>query len=634
MSLSISDASDLWESLLELAPRPVLRTAEWAQGRIVNETGRPYDHAAYPHLAAPGGPFDAWDSDFIRVVVMQWGVRLGKTFGGQCMLLANADQRPGPQMYATSVQKLAKESVSKLLDLIEKSRLDRTLLGKPRSRQRSDLITFRASKLYLAWSRSASTLADKNIRDGHANEVDKWEHASTASEGDPLELFFDRFNDFLSIYKCIVESTPAIKGRSRVERWRLQGSNCSLWVPCPHCGEYQVLVFGDRSTKHGIKWDSGPDGRSNPELAEATARYVCRHCVQPIEAAHRRWMYALGVWVPEGCTPIADVARERSQQFERPAFTTWADADWVTGTPTRPGSVASYHLPAWYALKIPDWGFFAKRFVRVAKKRSGLQVFRNQMAAETWEAAERTGTWEDLGSRAIHPGLARGVVPADTLALVLGCDKQGDRYVWVCDAFRSERRVHTVAYGECPTTDTIRELLTISWPTDSGGAIRVNVGLIDCGFRPREIYTFCRAARIAGLRLYPARGASVSLNTFAEIRKLGERTSNPGQKIVWVDMASSQDWLEEQLHTTSPDDPGGWTLHAGSLEEHSDFLQQLLNDGPEQRLGDDNVVREKWIRRDEDIPNDFRDCRRYAGAAWLFRTRGMTRPAKRGKPTA
>lgn len=620
----LDQARDLWESLRELEPHPVIRTAEWAREQIVNETGRPYDHAAYPHLAAPGGPFDAWDDPAVRVLALQWGVRLGKTFCGQCCNLSRADQQPGPTMFATSSQKLAKEAVEKLLDLVEKSRLTR-LLGKDRRLQRSDLLTFKANKLYVAWSRSASTLADKNIQIGHANEIDKWEHSSTASEGDPLELFFDRFNDFTAVYKAIVESTPALKGKSRIERWRLQGSNCSFWVPCPHCKTYQVLVFGNRESRHGIKWDADKDGHSTPDLAEQTARYVCRHCFEPIRSSSRRWMFAHGVWAPEGCGVVAEIAMERALRFEREPFRGWASADWISGTPARSGSVASYHLPAWYALKIPEWGFFAKRFVRVARKRGALQTFVNQIAAETFEAAERRGTWEEVGRRVIDQTLGRGWVPAETVAIVLGIDKQFDRYVWVCDAFGPEGRVHTVAYGETTSLDDLERLMTARWPGIDGSAHRVAITLIDSGYRPREVYQFCAMAKRKGLRVLPCRGSSQPLQTFAVLRTLGDKTSAPGQRVVWIDMASTQDLIEAQLYSLKPGDAGAWTLHAGSLEEHADFLQQMLNDGPEQKAGEDNIVREKWVRRDEELSNDFRDARRYCGAAYQFRVRSGRR---------
>jgi hypothetical protein len=42
--------------------------------------------------------------------------------------------------------------------------------------------------------------------------------------------------------------------------------------------------------------------------------------------------------------------------------------------------------------------------------------------------------------------------------------------------------------------------------------------------------------------------------------------------------------------------------------------------------------RENWERIDVDIPNDFRDCRRYAYAAMLVATRGAPIQPRTAKP--
>ena len=51
-------------------------------------------------------------------------------------------------------------------------------------------------------------------------------------------------------------STPTIKGVSRIElAWR-ESDQRDYFVPCPKCGHYQVLVFGD-GTGPGLVWPEG-----------------------------------------------------------------------------------------------------------------------------------------------------------------------------------------------------------------------------------------------------------------------------------------------------------------------------------------------------------------------------------------
>ena len=58
-------------------------------------------------------------------------------------------------------------------------------------------------------------------------------------------------------------STPTVKGFSRIEREYEASDQRRYFVPCPHCGHAQVLVF------ERLKWDKG-----KPE----TAAYHCASC--------------------------------------------------------------------------------------------------------------------------------------------------------------------------------------------------------------------------------------------------------------------------------------------------------------------------------------------------------------------
>src|ERR1041385_8999733 len=90
-----------------IEPRERMRTLHWARKYIFTAEGRPYDHAAYPHLGAPGGPMDAFDCPQYLSIWLQWASRLGKSFFGQCALQKTADMAPCPMMFASSDQKLA-----------------------------------------------------------------------------------------------------------------------------------------------------------------------------------------------------------------------------------------------------------------------------------------------------------------------------------------------------------------------------------------------------------------------------------------------------------------------------------------------------------------------------------------------
>ncbi len=99
-------------------------------------------------------------------------------------------------------------------------------------------------------------------------------------------------------------------------------------------------------------------------------------------------------------------------------------------------------------------------------------------------------------------------------------------------------------------------------------------------------------------------------------------SSMPGMVLFEVDTIRSQLWMEKVLHAFGREDAGGGSLYAGSLADHQDFLEQVLNDAAVDSLDKHNNARESWNRINTGIPNDFRDVYRYNFAAMLIATRG------------
>lgn len=618
------------------APRPRIRALAWFRENISTWEGRPYDHNAFPHIGAPGGPCDALDDPQVLSIWMQWGSRLGKTFFGQAATLRAADLSPCPMMFASESEKLAVEVVGRTYKMLEKCGPLKKQLRRP-DRRRQSQIDLDNCRVFVAWARSVSTLADKPVRVGHANEIDKWEHQSTSKEADPLELFKDRGKEYPS-RKFIFESTPAIKGRSRIERGRLASTNCSYYVPCPHCKEYQRLYKDREKCKHGkggIVWEHLPGGKSDKELARKTAHYVCDYCEGKIKDEHRAWMMRRGVWAPEGCgvdsakalavteSLMAELTGARGGDGAEsvPAYEWkgWQSAAWITGTPTYSGRDAGYQLSSLYALSL-GWGDIAEKFVGVKDKPQDLRNFVNQWLAETWEIVAKKTTWQQLGERITDNDCRRDVVPAWASLLTVGIDRQsagGDRFPFVVKGWGAGRRNHTLQYGEMEAFDQLRELLGRPF-----GSLRCLFALIDSGHKPDGVYKFVRDCAGHGLRALPCKGSNRSLDADYWINTLGKDSSDPGMQLVHVDTLRTQAWMDRMLHTVNKGEDGAFSIHAGSLYDHQDYLEQLLNDAAVTTLDSKNYDRENWERIDEQVPNDFRDCERYAYAAMLIATRG------------
>ena len=618
------------------AAPPARRISDWARSHGFNEFRRPYDEFAYPHLGAPGGPFDAVDSGLYFDIWLQWASRLGKTYGGQVVMLARADKLPCPMMLAAPDEKLAVEIAERTKKMAEFSgRENLRLIG-----DRQDRISFPLCRANLAWARSVSTLADKSVQFGQAAEIDKWEHEKTSGEADPLKLFDDRCKDFITFLRW-KDSTPGLKQASRIERGRLGSCNAAFYVPCPKCGRHQTLSLGDGKQERGcLAWEKNAAGKSDKDVARRTAVYICLYCGEALRDEHRGAMMRGGVWVPEGCTVDDDWARECAATWREPGqplWTGWKSSPWIIGTPMRDGRDWGSQLSSLYALS-RSWGDIAAEFIDSKERPQNLRNFKNQWLAETWETAGRETTEEQLGKRIIGTD-PRGVVPAWASILTCGVDRQGeidDRFPWVVDAWGPGQRCATIAYGQAMTMDDLLAMLLQPWPhADKGPPLKIAFSLFDSGYRPKGIHEFCIKAKGLGVSIAASKGSNTSLQCDFKATMLGEGTSAPDQPHFMVDTIRTQLWIEHQLERKSKEDPDGYSLFAGSLLEHQDFLTQLLNDAAIHDLDTSNNVREKWERRDENIPNDFRDCRRYAYIAMLAHTRGGAIPSRlilRGAP--
>ena len=123
------------------------------------------------------------------------------------------------------------------------------------------------------------------------DEVDGYPVGGAGSEGDQIALGKKRSETFWN-RKIILGSTPTVKGLSRIEKSYEESDQRKYFVPCPHCGEYQVLEWGDKDSPYGIKWHKDENGNGLPE----TAYYACRHNGCVIEHKDLKWMVDKGEW--------------------------------------------------------------------------------------------------------------------------------------------------------------------------------------------------------------------------------------------------------------------------------------------------------------------------------------------------
>lgn len=566
-------------------------------------SGMPFSLAAFPHV---DGVLAAFDDRSVRTIVLQWGTRLGKTTTCLSLMSFVAGTAPRNMMLASSTKDSAARVVSsRLYPILESSDGVKSQLLPEHRRSKLD-VRLDSCRIYVGWSGSETSLADVGAWKIVANEIDKWDHEAS-SEADSLALCLNRAKGYPD-HKIILESTPTIKGKSRIEHWLNRSNRHRRYVPCPHCGEYQILRKGDEDRPGGIKWDRDDKGQSDPDIAYRTGYYECEKCHGRIENHHRIPILRRGVWCPDGCTVNLDGK--------------------IVGQALRAGSdiVGFGPLPSWYALT-ETWGSFARAWIRAQRRPRDLQDVVNSYMAETWEAKRSKSTPERVAER-IGGTCKRGIVPIGGRFLTVTVDRQaadGGFCVWVVLAHGEEDRVWEVDKGMAVTLGELwNQVMRANYQHEDGGQPLVPVAVgIDSGWNTKDTYDFCNQHP----GVIALKGASTDIGglpyklvTLADSQHTGQ-----GQLLMHVGTDFWETDLQSRLDDKLRGEPGSLTLSRESITD-LEFLAQLCNGTLKDSIDSRGNAKLLWMKKDENIPNDFRDCVRYGlclGRAWLEQNEGQ-----------
>ena len=249
---------------------------------------------------------------------------------------------------------------------------------------------FPGGSLLLVSARSSSGLRRRSVRYLFADEVDAYPASvGTADnkEGDPLTIATKGMATFGNRRKAIFASTPTTAGISRIGKAYAASDQRKPWVPCPACGQFQILKFFPDPVSGGGVWFDSSLGH---ELSPATARYTCSHCAA-------RW---------------TDLQRKSACE----------KAEWRAEKPFagRAGFWISQLYSPWISMsEIVD------EFLRVKNDRNLYKAFVNTVLAEEWsDPGERPSNEILFGRREDYPFGDQAVVPARAVFLTAGVDVQ------------------------------------------------------------------------------------------------------------------------------------------------------------------------------------------------------------------
>jgi phage terminase large subunit GpA-like protein len=585
-----------------MRPPAAITVSQWADGHRIlsgkasSEPG-PWRTDRTPYLRQIMDDLSARSS--VQEVVVMFAAQLGKSESGMNWLGYIIDNEPGPVMVVQPTTDMAKRfSRQRIAPMLEETPALRRKVRENRSRDDANttlMKDFAGGVLVVSGANSAASLRSMPVRYLFLDEIDAYP-LDVDGEGDPVALAEKRTSTFAR-RKVLKVSTPTTKDFSRIESAYLATNACRFWVPCPHCGEYQVLEWG-ANTPHGLRWAKLPDG--TPDLS--TVHYVCAHCGAAIEEHHKPAMLAAGEW--------------RASKVA-----------------ARPGRMTGYHLNALYApLGWISWADLVAQWheATMAAKQgdvSRLKTFTNTVLAETWEEQGDKVAGHELARRAEDYPL--GTVPHGGLLLTMGVDVQADRIecrVWAWGRGQESWLVQReIIYGDPAIEEglpgsvwtQLTERRRTPFLHASGSQLLVAACAIDTGgHHTQQVYAYVRAhqhANVLAVKGSSTRGKSVlSRPTDVEVTWRGQRIPR-GLKLWLVGTDIVKGLIYGRLRQSVP---GPGYIHLPKALATTDEFDQLTAERLVTRYVKGHA-RMEWVKP-SGRRNEALDCAVYAYAAAVW----------------
>lgn len=503
-------------------PPEKLTVSEWADKyRVLSEK----DSAApglwrttrTPYLKEP---MNAFNNKFVKDITFVAGTQLGKTVMEQNMIGFAIAQDPGPMLIVYPTDKLAEfTSENRLQPMFELSPNLQDKFKKMES-QRLEL-QFDNMYIALVGANSPSNLSSRPVRYIFFDEIDKFPKWAGAEAG-PLALAEERTKTFWN-KKIVKVSSPTLKTGNIWRGWENADAQYKYFVPCPHCGEYQILEFA------WLKWPEG----SNIQQAKYRAYYKCKSCKQRIDDRHKMQMLRAGAW------------RQ------------------VNKSVGRVHSVA-YHLNSIYSPWV-TFGEVAAKFLSSKDAPEELMNFVNSWLAEPWEDKANRMQSDIVMEKQLH--YEQGIIPESAQLLTMGIDVQLDHFWWGVRAWGPNLTSYLIDYGRAETWTELEIILERNYPDENGEIRNVNLACIDSGYNSDEVYQFC--VRHAGLCV-PTKGASRKMTSRYSVSILDKGISS-GLRLYMFDSSQFKDFIQGRL-AIAAGEKGSWNVYKNVDRRYCDQI--------------------------------------------------------------
>lgn len=414
---------------------------------------------------------------------------------------------------------------------------------------------------------SPSSLASKPKKNVFADEVDKYPLFS-GKEADPLSLAKQRQMTFKADRFFFATSTPTTKLGTIWKIWEAADRRFEYYVPCPHCGHYQVFKF-----KNGVKW---AENAKTADERKATAYYECEKCHQHITDQHKQQMLCSGIW--------KDI--ETGEQFSK--------------IKSRKRKVA-FRINAIYSPWVA-FGDIAYEFTVSKNFPEKLMNFVNSWLAEPWEQTE-----VKMNSSVVLDRQTRYeefVVPNEAQIITAGIDVQKDRFYFTVRAWGAYMTSWNITHGQAFSWSELESVMNKVFQKENGELVQINLAAIDSGDQTDEIYDLCVMAQDW---LVPIKGSSRPMLQRFKVSMIDRVNSKAhGMRLYIVDGGQYKDMIAGRLNR--PNGRGSFMVYNGCDEE---YAEQLCSEEKVPAKNGGFI----WQPKSSHIDNHFLDCEVYAGLA-------------------
>lgn len=466
-----------------MTPPPRMKVSEWAEAhRVVSaESGSrypgPWRNDRAPHLVAimdALGPDDPAED-----VVFVASAQVAKSEVGVNFFGFVVTQAPGPMILVLpSHDEAIKYVRAKLQPTIDETPTLRRKVSEMTNRtERGSTAAYKRFSggfAQITFAGSSKGLQMLSARYTIGDEVSEWPQ-SAGERGDPVEQLKVRTKTFERDRKRYWASTPAIAGTCRITADYERSDKQRRYVPCPHCGAFQVLRF------ERLKWES--------EAWPFKAWFECAANGCVIEHIDKPTMMKAGVWLPTaGEDPPPDVfPPEDLAQWQAHVVRT---------------RIRGFHIWQAYTL-FESWDSIVQQFKDAKGRHEKMRVFTQQVLGEAWEDRGDAPEAEKLHkTRIVEVRRGKPVITPTSGPIVFtgATDVQGNRLEWAVWGWSEGMTRWLVDWGVIPGDPVAPETWAAHsrvtqearYTTATGGVIEWDAWAIDSGYVSQTVYNYVR----------------------------------------------------------------------------------------------------------------------------------------------